>query len=107
GRSQLYAIGLDGGEPVQLTDFALDVDGYSLSPDGKRIAFAASAFAECKGDMACSRTRLDASPKASGVVFDRMFIRHWDTWANGSLNRIFEIGRASCRERAQTWSPAA
>ncbi|MDG6347389.1 S9 family peptidase [Luteimonas sp. 8-5] len=89
GRSQLYAIGLDGGEPVQLTDFALDVDAYSLSPDGKRIAFAASAFADCKGEMACSRTRLDASPKASGVVFDRMFIRHWDTWSNGSLNRIF------------------
>src|SRR5690606_22689192 len=89
GRSQLYSIALDGGEPVQATDFALDVDGYSLSPDGKRIAFAASAFADCKGDMACSRQRLDAAPGASGIVFDRMFIRHWDTWANGSLNRIF------------------
>src|SRR3546814_9953869 len=28
GRSQLYAIAPDGGEPVQVTDFALDVDGY-------------------------------------------------------------------------------
>ena len=89
GRSQLYSIALDGGEPVQVTDFALDIDAYSLSPDGKRIAFAASAFADCKGDMDCSRNRLDATPKASGVVYDRMFIRHWDTWANGSLNRIF------------------
>ncbi|MDQ2702762.1 MAG: S9 family peptidase [Pseudomonadota bacterium] len=89
GRSQLYSIALDGGEPVQVTDFALDVDGYSLSPDGERIAFAASAFADCKGDLDCSRKRLDATPKASGVVYDRMFIRHWDTWANGSLNRVF------------------
>jgi dipeptidyl aminopeptidase/acylaminoacyl peptidase len=89
GTSQLYAIPVAGGEPAQVTDFVLDIDGYSLSPDGKRIAFAAAAFADCKGDMACSRKQLDAKPKASGVVFDHLFIRHWDTWANGSLNRIF------------------
>ncbi len=89
GTSQLYAIPVAGGAPVQVTAFALDVDGYSLSPDGRRIAFAASAFADCKGDMDCSRKQLDAKPASSGVVFDRMFIRHWDTWANGSLNRIF------------------
>src|SRR5690606_31877774 len=89
GSSQLYAIPTGGGEPVQLTDFALDVDAYSLSPDGRRIAFAAAAFPECGGDMACSRKRFDDKPLASGRVYDRMFIRHWDTWADGSLNRIF------------------
>jgi dipeptidyl aminopeptidase/acylaminoacyl peptidase len=89
GSSQLYAIPVAGGTPVQLTDFALDVDAYSLSPDGTRIAFAAASFADCKGDMDCSRKRLDAKPEASGMVFDHLFVRHWDTWANGSLNRIF------------------
>jgi dipeptidyl aminopeptidase/acylaminoacyl peptidase len=44
GSSQLYAIPAAGGTPVQATAFALDIDGYSLSPDGKRIAFAAGAF---------------------------------------------------------------
>ena len=89
GSSQLYAISNPGSEPVQVSDFALGIDAYALSPDGSRIAFATSAFADCKGDMACSRTRLDAKPKSSGMVFDRMFIRHWDTWSDGSLNRIF------------------
>ena len=89
GSSQLYAIGLDGGQPVQLTDFPLDVDGFSLSPDGKRIAFAAGSFPDCKGDMACTKRKLDSDSKASGVVFDRMFIRHWDTWNDGRLNRVF------------------
>lgn len=89
GSSQLYAIPVAGGAPAQLTDFALDVDGFVLSPDGKRIAFAAAAFADCAGDMACSRKRFDDKPKSSGVVFDRVFIRHWDTWADGSLNRVF------------------
>ncbi len=89
GSSQLYAIGLDGGQPVQLTDFPLDVDGFSLSPDGKRIAFAAGSFPDCKGDMACTKRKLDSDSKASGAVFDRMFIRHWDTWNDGRLNRVF------------------
>ncbi|HEY0309705.1 MAG TPA: S9 family peptidase, partial [Luteimonas sp.] len=89
GSSQLYAIGLDGGAPVQLTDVPVDVDGYSLSPDGSRIAFAAGSFPDCSGDLACTKQKLEAERKASGVVYDRMFIRHWDTWGDGRLNRIF------------------
>ncbi|MFC7301285.1 alpha/beta hydrolase family protein [Cognatiluteimonas weifangensis] len=89
GSSQLYAIPAAGGAPMQVTDFALGVDAYALSPDGTRIAFAAAAFPACGGDLACSRQRFDAKRAASGVVFERMFIRHWDTWADGSLNRIF------------------
>src|SRR3546814_15587595 len=23
------------------------------------------------------------------MVFDRMFIRHWDTWSDGRMNRVF------------------
>src|SRR5690606_11538828 len=52
-------------------------------------AFAAGSFPDCKGDMACTKRKLDSDSKASGVVFDRMFIRHWDTWNDGRLNRVF------------------
>ena len=89
GSSQLYAIPAAGGTPVQVTDFPVDVDAFSLSPDGARVAFAAGAFPECQGDLACTRERLDADPQASGVVYDRLFVRHWDTWNDGRLNRIF------------------
>ncbi|MCA1714303.1 MAG: S9 family peptidase, partial [Gammaproteobacteria bacterium] len=90
GSQQLYAIPVGGGKPRQLTDFALDVDAYALSPDGKRIAFAAGTFADCASDLACTKKRLDdvGKKKATGVVFDRMFIRHWDTWNDGRLNRV-------------------
>ena len=91
GSSQLYAIPVSGGTPRQLTDFALDVGGFQLSPDGTRVAFNAEAFGDCASDLACSKKRLDerAASKASGMVFDRMFIRHWDTWNDGRLNRLF------------------
>ena len=91
GSSQLYAIPLAGGTPVQLTDFPIDVDGYKLAPEGRRAAFALSTFADCNSDLACTRTRLDAkaASKASGVLYDRLFVRHWDTWADGRYNRVF------------------
>ena len=91
GSSQLYAIPLAGGTPTQLTSFAVDVDAYKLSPDGKRIAFAAGTFADCKSDLACTGKRLADADKAtaSGKTFDRLFIRHWDTWNDGRMNRIF------------------
>ncbi|HEY0662469.1 MAG TPA: S9 family peptidase [Lysobacter sp.] len=91
GTQQLYAIPAAGGAPRQVTAFATDVGSYKLSPDGKRIAFSAEAFIDCASDLACSQKRIDAKGKQknSGVVFDRMFFRHWDAWNDGRLNRVF------------------
>jgi dipeptidyl aminopeptidase/acylaminoacyl peptidase len=91
GSMQLYAIPAHGGEPKRLTDFASDVGSYKVSPDGKRIAFSAEAFVDCGSDLACSPKRAEekGKHKNSGVAFDRMFIRHWDTWNDGRLNRVF------------------
>ena len=91
GSMQLYAMPAAGGEAKRVTDFALDVDGYKLSPDGKQVALAFAVFPECKADLACTKKKLDdeAARKSTGVLFDRLFIRHWDTWADGRLNRVF------------------
>ena len=91
GSSQLYSIPVDGGTPRQLTDFPVDVGGFQVSPDGQRIAFNAEAFIDCRSDLACTGKRLkaEADSPATGVVYDRMFVRHWDAWNDGRLNRVF------------------
>ena len=91
GSSQLYAVPVAGGKPVQRTQTALDVDAYKLSPDGRQVALAIAVFADCQADLACSKRKLAAkeSNKASGVLYDRLFVRHWDTWSDGRLNRVF------------------
>ncbi|HBK47240.1 MAG TPA: peptidase S9 [Xanthomonadaceae bacterium] len=91
GSQQLYAMPLSGGNPQQLTDFAVDVDSYRLSPTGARIVFSAGVFQDCGSDLACSRKKLEAkeAAKASGVVFDSLFVRHWDTWNDGRRNTLF------------------
>nr|WP_298121108.1 S9 family peptidase [uncultured Pseudoxanthomonas sp.] len=91
GTQQLYAIPAAGGTPRQLTTFALDVASYKLSPDGTRVLFSTDTFAECKADFACTKKKLDdtAAKKSSGVVYDGLFVRHWDTWADGRRSRLF------------------
>lgn len=91
GSQQLYVMPLAGGEPRQLTDFALDVDSYRISPQGDRVLFSAGVFQDCGSDLACTSKRLekDKADKSSGQVYDSMFVRHWDTWADGRRNTLF------------------
>jgi dipeptidyl aminopeptidase/acylaminoacyl peptidase len=91
GTQQLYAMPVSGGAPRQLTDFALDVGSYKLSPDGTQLVFSTDTFAECKADFACTKDKLDAvaNGKSSGVIYDRLFVRHWDTWSDGRRSRLF------------------
>src|SRR5690606_17273168 len=105
--SQLYAMPTAGGTPVQLTAFPVDVESFKLSPDGTRVAFSAGAFPDCgaeagQGVLACTKDKLDAAEqnRASGKVYDRMFIRHWDTWNDGRLNRVFVAELPAAKAKA-------
>jgi dipeptidyl aminopeptidase/acylaminoacyl peptidase len=90
GSSQLWRLPMAGGEAMQVTDLPLDVNAWALSPDGKRVALSMEVFADCP-DLACTKKRLDerASGKASGMLFDKLFIRHWDTYSNGTRAQLF------------------
>jgi dipeptidyl aminopeptidase/acylaminoacyl peptidase len=91
GTSQLYSIPLAGGAPTQVTSLPLDVGSYAVSPDGEHVALSMEAYPDCAADLACNtkpRERSDLK-KTTGVVFDRLFIRHWDAWNEGKLNRLF------------------
>jgi dipeptidyl aminopeptidase/acylaminoacyl peptidase len=84
GSSQVWRLPLGGGEAGKVTDLALDVDSFRVAPGGDRIAMSLAVFRDCP-DLACTKARLDAKAqdKASGRVYDRLFVRHWDTWSDG------------------------
>ncbi len=91
GSQQLYAQPATGGTPRQLTDFPVDVDSFHVSPQGDRVAFSSGVFQDCGSDLACTSKMLDAhkARKNTGEVFDNLFVRHWDTWADGRRNTLF------------------
>ncbi len=92
GSSQVWRLPLGGGEAEQVTRLPLDVDSFRLSRDGKLLALGMAVFPDCT-DLACTKARLDerAASKASGRIYDHLFIRHWDTWEDGRRNHVLVV----------------
>jgi len=89
GSSQVWRIRTDGGEAQQITDLPLDVANLIVSPDGAHIAFTMEVFPG--RTPAETKTALDEikKRKSSGRIYDRLFIRHWDTWKDGRRSHLF------------------
>jgi dipeptidyl aminopeptidase/acylaminoacyl peptidase len=90
GSSQVWRIHIGGGEAQQITDLSLDVGNLVIAPDGKHIAFTMEVFVDLKS-IEKTKEQLDrvADRKASGMIYDRIFIRHWDTWKDGRRSHLF------------------
>jgi dipeptidyl aminopeptidase/acylaminoacyl peptidase len=90
GSSQVWRLPLTGGEAKPVTDLPLDVGNLVVSPDGRHIAFSMEVFVDC-ADLECTTKRLEekAESKVSARVYERMFVRHWDTWKDGRRSHLF------------------
>ena len=95
GSSQVWRLPLDAGEAEQVTDLPLDVGNLLVSPDGKHLALTMEVFPDCD-DLGCTTKRLKEreEAKTSGRLYERLFIRHWDTWKDGRRSHLFihELG---------------
>ena len=89
GSSQVWRLQLGGGEATQVTDYPRDVGSLKVAPIGARIALSMEVLPDC--DPACTKEKLDAEEKSkeTGRVYNRVFIRHWDTWSDGTRSHLF------------------
>jgi dipeptidyl aminopeptidase/acylaminoacyl peptidase len=73
-----------------VTSAPLDVGSFKLSPDGSKLLLSYEVFTDC-ADLACTKERLDGreKDKSTGTVYDKLFVRHWDTWADGRRNQLY------------------
>ena len=96
GSDQLYRIATNKGplnlDPVaeQISDFATDVAGFKLSPDGKKIAVWGDIARDCP-NFGCDKDGDTSKPgPGTGREYDALMVRHWDAWETpGNYSRIF------------------
>jgi len=90
GSDQVWSLATGLGEARQVTHLPMDVGSYRLAPDGKRLALSLAVFTDC-ADLACTKQRLAdrTASKESGMVYDRLFVRHWDMWSDGTRLQLF------------------
>jgi dipeptidyl aminopeptidase/acylaminoacyl peptidase len=92
GSSQVWQVTVATGAESQVTKLPLDVGAFQLSRDGARLAVAMEVFVDCD-TLECTTARLSAKEKnqSSGQIYDRLFVRHWDSWADGRRSHLFVV----------------
>lgn len=90
GTQQVYSIRPEGGDATQVTSLSTGADSELWSPDGRWIAFVSSVYPDCKDD-ACNvaRDAEVAKRKAKARIYEKLMVRHWDTWWDGKRSHLF------------------
>ncbi|MCB1635458.1 MAG: S9 family peptidase [Xanthomonadales bacterium] len=105
GSSQVQRLSLrEPGEAQAVTALSLDVDSFDVVGNGEALLLSLAVFPDCE-TLSCTADRLGQSPEASGVVYDRIFIRHWDHWKDGRQQQLFSarIGDRSATDADLKW----
>lgn len=92
GSSQVWYLPLAGGEAQAVTELELDVGSFDVSPRGDRLAITLEVFPDCE-TLRCTSDRLAERKKSkpSGQVYDQLFVRHWDTWKDGTRAMLYTM----------------
>lgn len=92
GSMQVWQVSIDGHHLRQLTHLPVDVQAFRVSPDGRTLVVSLAIAPGCR-TAACTAAhqRAATADKTSGVLYDRLFVRHWDLWSDGSRNRLFAV----------------
>ena len=102
GTRQIWTIAIDGGEGQPLSSFPVDVDNLQWSPQGSHIAFSAEVYPDSDFTQTAKREKEKSDNPVKATKFDRLFIRHWDTWADGKRSHIFVLP-VKADENSRRW----
>jgi dipeptidyl aminopeptidase/acylaminoacyl peptidase len=103
GSAQVWRIPVDGGEAEQVTDQPLDVGSVAVSPTGTHLAISMDVYPDSSAEETKSRVDEIEADKTTGMIFDHIFVRHWDTWKDGRRSHVFVFPLKKGEEEASRW----
>ncbi|PXA97154.1 peptidase S9 [Nostoc sp. 3335mG] len=89
GTDMIASVAITGGPQTVLVTPPGGFSGFKLSPDGTR----ALVWADRKPGAPTiepAMVKKDANA-GSARVYDKMFVRHWDSWSNGDRSQLFVV----------------
>ena len=75
GTSQIWSMNPDGGGMRQISNIDGGINGFSFSPDGKKVLFVKDVKS-----IETAPDRYSDLPQASGRIVDDLMYKHWDHW---------------------------
>ncbi|HSD65580.1 MAG TPA: S9 family peptidase, partial [Vicinamibacteria bacterium] len=100
GSAQVWHLSLEGGEAQPVTRLPLDVDALEVAPGGRHLLLSMAVFPGRSPEETKAALEAKEKSKASGMLFERLFVRHWDTWQDGTRNHLFayDLERGEARD---------
>ena len=82
-------VAIPGAKPESETPWPADINTYRLSPDGTMLLLSIDVFEDCAEHLCTKRTPHAGIEKTTGKVYERLFVRHWDTWSDGRRSQLY------------------
>jgi dipeptidyl aminopeptidase/acylaminoacyl peptidase len=87
GSSQIWRIKVNGGEAEQWTHVPLDVGNLIVAR--AKLAFTMDVFPGLTPEATAAKLEAIEKGKATGRLYDNLFVRHWDAWSDGRRSHLF------------------
>lgn len=89
GEDAIWAVPVTGGAARKVTDFKGGFNGFKVAPTGDRLVVWADRR---PGAPSLEPAMVKKDPNAGEArTYDQLFVRHWDTWADGTRSQLFVL----------------
>jgi dipeptidyl aminopeptidase/acylaminoacyl peptidase len=89
GDDAVWAIAIAGGAPRKLTSFQGGFGGFKVAPTGDKLLIWADRLPGAPS-LAPPMVK-KAADAGEARTYDKMFVRHWSTWADGTRSQLFVL----------------
>jgi dipeptidyl aminopeptidase/acylaminoacyl peptidase len=91
GAPQVYVLDLGGGEPRRVTNLSQGVASFRWA-SAQKIVVVSDVHPACTGGGFDACTKKKVEEKGESVrVYDKLFVRHWDTWEDGLRSHLLAV----------------
>ena len=89
GSSQIWMIDPTGGEARQMTKLPLDVGNLEVVAKLESFIFSMEVYPGTTVEETVQRDKEKAEGKTSGMIYNELMFRHWDTLEDGKRSHLF------------------
>ena len=91
GAPQVYVLDISGGEPRRVTHLSQGVANFAWASEDKLVVVS-DVHPACTGPDFDACTKKKVEEKGDSVrVYDKLFVRHWDTWEDGLRSHLLSV----------------
>lgn len=93
GEDNVWSIAVTGGPSTQVTSLKGGLGGFKVAPTGdKLLIWADRLLGAPSSEPAMAKKLADAG---EARTYDHLFVRHWDSWADGTRSQLFVLPLAN------------